>query len=49
MNSVRRGRGHPLLLIHGLGGSHRSWDPVIDVLTANRDVLAVDLPGFGTW
>ena len=47
MNYVRRGTGKPLLLIHGIGSSHRSWDLIIDELTAERDVIAVDLPGFG--
>lgn len=47
MNYVRRGVGKPLLLVHGIGSSHRSWDLVIDGLAAERDVIAVDLPGFG--
>jgi pimeloyl-ACP methyl ester carboxylesterase len=48
MHSIRRGTGKPLLLVHGLGGSARSWGPVFDALTRERDVIAVDLPGFGT-
>ncbi len=47
MNHVRRGAGSPLLLIHGLGGSWRSWDTIVDALAAEREVIAVDLPGFG--
>ena len=47
MNHVRCGRGRPLLLIHGLGSSWRSWVPILDVLAAEREVIAVDLPGFG--
>lgn len=47
MNHVRRGSGQPLLLIHGLGSSWRSWDPVLPALEAEREVIAVDLPGFG--
>ena len=47
MHHVRRGSGRPLLLIHGLGGSRRSWEPVLDALAAEREVIAVDLPGFG--
>jgi pimeloyl-ACP methyl ester carboxylesterase len=47
MNFVRRGRGRPLLLLHGLGGSWRSWSPVLDDLATVREVIAVDLPGFG--
>ncbi len=44
---VRRGSGPPLLLVHGLGGSAGIWTPVMDRLAAERDVIAVDLPGFG--
>ena len=47
MHHVRRGGGKPLLLVHGLGGSWRSWTPIIDPLAAEREVIAVDLPGHG--
>lgn len=47
MNHIRRGAGTPLLLIHGLGGSWRSWTPILDALAAEREVIALDLPGFG--
>lgn len=47
LHYIRRGTGKPLLLIHGIGSSHRSWNLVIDTLAAERDVIAVDLPGFG--
>lgn len=47
MNTIRRGSGKPLLLIHGLGGSWRSWNTILDALAAEREVIAVDLPGFG--
>lgn len=43
----RTGSGPPLILIHGLGGSRRIWEPVTERLAAERDVLAVDMPGFG--
>lgn len=43
----RRGAGEPLVLLHGLGESHVGWQPVIDALAREYDVLAVDLPGFG--
>lgn len=43
----RQGGGEPLLLIHGLGGSHVVWEPVVPRLAAERDVIAIDLPGFG--
>ncbi|HLM67051.1 MAG TPA: alpha/beta fold hydrolase, partial [Longimicrobium sp.] len=47
MHHVRRGTGKPLLLLHGLGGSWRSWSPVMDALASEREVIAVDLPGHG--
>jgi pimeloyl-ACP methyl ester carboxylesterase len=47
MHHIRRGTGKPLLLIHGLGGSWRSWQTVLTSLAAERDVIAVDLPGHG--
>jgi pimeloyl-ACP methyl ester carboxylesterase len=47
MNTIRRGTGKPLLLIHGLGGTWRSWNPILDALAAEREVIALDLPGFG--
>lgn len=47
MNYVQMGKGKPLLLIHGLGGSWQSWNTIITQLSASRKVIAVDLPGFG--
>jgi pimeloyl-ACP methyl ester carboxylesterase len=47
LNHVRRGSGEPLLLLHSLGGSLIQWSPVMDALAAQRDVVAVDMPGFG--
>ncbi|MGW5772928.1 alpha/beta fold hydrolase [Streptomyces longwoodensis] len=44
---ARVGRGEPLLLLHGIGHHRQAWDPVVDILAADRDVIAVDLPGFG--
>jgi alpha-beta hydrolase superfamily lysophospholipase len=43
----RTGRGEPLVLLHGRGFSRRCWDPIGDTLAAQRDVIAVDLPGHG--
>lgn len=47
MHCVRAGSGRPLLLLHGLGGSWRSWCTILPSLRSHRDVVAVDLPGFG--
>lgn len=47
MHSIRQGLGKPLLLVHGLGSSVHNWDPVLPALSEQREVIAVDLPGFG--
>lgn len=47
MYSLRNGAGKPLLLVHGLGSSARNWDLIMPALAARREVIAVDLPGFG--
>jgi pimeloyl-ACP methyl ester carboxylesterase len=43
----RRGTGEPLVLVHGIGHHWRAWEPVLDKLAAEHDVIAIDLPGFG--
>lgn len=43
----RAGEGEPLLLLHGIGHHRQAWDPVFEILAAEYDVIAVDLPGFG--
>ena len=47
LHHIRRGQGKPLLLIHGLGSSWQTWAPILAGLEAQREVIAVDLPGFG--
>lgn len=47
MHHIERGAGRKLLLIHGLGGSWQSWSPILDTLSAERRVIAIDLPGHG--
>jgi pimeloyl-ACP methyl ester carboxylesterase len=47
MNQIQRGTGPKLLLVHGLGGSWRSWSTILDALSADRTVMAIDLPGHG--
>ena len=47
MKYLRSGSGKPLLLIHGLGGSAKSWSTILPALAERRDVIAIDLPGFG--
>lgn len=45
---VRSGEGRPILLVHGLGSDLGNWDPIVPALVgAGREVIALDLPGFG--
>lgn len=43
----RRGSGEPLVLIHGLGATRLVWKPQFEALAAERDVVKLDMPGFG--
>jgi pimeloyl-ACP methyl ester carboxylesterase len=47
LNLHRAGSGPPLVLIHGIGSRWQVWNPVLPRLEAERDVIALDLPGFG--
>jgi pimeloyl-ACP methyl ester carboxylesterase len=42
-----RGRGRPLVLVHGLGGCAANWVDVAPLLARKRRVLVPDLPGHG--
>ncbi|MBC9735231.1 alpha/beta fold hydrolase [Nocardioides marmotae] len=44
---VKVGTGPALLLLHGLGCSHSTWAPVIDLLARRYTVIAPDLLGHG--
>ena len=43
----RTGSGPPIVLLHGIGLDRAVWDPVVPHLAREREVIAVDLPGFG--
>lgn len=47
LDCERRGAGRPLLLVHGLGGSARSWDTIAPALSETRELIIIDLPGHG--
>ena len=38
----------PLVLLHALGTDRHMWDPVLPRLEAEREVIALDMPGFGS-
>ena len=44
---VKVGHGPVLLLLHGLGCDHTTWEPVIDTLAKRYTVIAPDLLGHG--
>jgi pimeloyl-ACP methyl ester carboxylesterase len=41
------GEGPLLLLIHGMGGSYKNWEAVLEPLARRHTVVAPDLPGHG--
>ena len=47
LNHHRGGAGEPVVLIHGVGSQWQVWEPVLPALERERDVIALDLPGFG--
>jgi len=42
-----QGKGAPLLLMHGVGGSAHAWDILFPVLGQGRRLLAWNAPGYG--
>ncbi|MEN9616083.1 MAG: hypothetical protein RL022_1505, partial [Chloroflexota bacterium] len=44
---IDRGRGEPVILLHGIGGSADEWSKVIPQLSTRFRVLAPDAPGHG--
>lgn len=44
---VKVGSGPTVLLLHGLGCDHTTWEPVIDALARHYTVIAPDLLGHG--
>ena len=47
LNFIRQGSVAPLFLVHGLGGSCRSWTTLLSRLSQVRDLVAINLPGHG--
>ena len=44
----RGGSGEVLVLLHGSGSCWQIWQPVIDPLQERHEVIALDLPGYGS-
>ncbi len=42
-----KGQGIPLVFIHGWGLNSGIWQPLVDLLSTDFQVITVDLPGFG--
>lgn len=43
----RVGSGEPVILLHGLGSARGAWQPVVELAKGERELVAIDLPGFG--
>jgi pimeloyl-ACP methyl ester carboxylesterase len=41
------GKGESFLILHGWGGSSKSWEKVMKILSLKFKVICPDLPGFG--
>jgi pimeloyl-ACP methyl ester carboxylesterase len=47
LHAVTSGRGPLAVLIHGVAGSSRIWDPMVSLLETHFSVIRVDLLGYG--
>lgn len=47
LNITRRGKGLPVVLLHGWGLNSGVWEPLIEYLHGSFEFITVDLPGFG--
>jgi pimeloyl-ACP methyl ester carboxylesterase len=47
VSTMQAGTGHPVVAIHGLGGTKASFLPTLAALADEYRVIAIDLPGFG--
>ena len=47
MHTERTGSGRPLVLVPGVGATTATWGAVRTGLSAEREVVALELPGFG--
>jgi pimeloyl-ACP methyl ester carboxylesterase len=47
LHAVSSGHGAPIVLIHGVAGSHMVWDRMVPFLEPHCTVIRVDLLGYG--
>ena len=47
LHAVSQGRGPRVVLVHGFTQTRESWHAVTDLLAADHEVVAVDVPGHG--
>lgn len=47
VNYVELGEGRPIVFVHGISGCWQNWLENLPRLSADRRVVALDLPGFG--
>ena len=47
VNYAVAGAGHPIILVHGLAGSHRWWQRTVQAFAHYGRVYSIDLIGFG--
>ena len=47
LHAVTSGSGPPMVLIHGVAGSHMVWDRIVPLLEPHFTVIRMDLLGYG--
>jgi len=48
LNFLQSGDGPPVVLVHGVAGSHRVWDRLVPLLEQRYTMVRVDLMGYGS-
>lgn len=45
--AIERGKGRPVVFLHGYPLSHEIWQPQLETLSTRHRVVLLDLPGYG--